>query len=131
MPTTRPILVVEDDALLCQIMARMLAEVGYCVVTAGNGEEALEVLRKQGTMPLVITDIRMPKMDGVALSSRLAQLDPPPQVLFVSGYGLPGPIPGPFLTKPFTPKAFVDQVRRMIGEPDSAGITDARSSIAG
>ena len=128
MPTTRSILVVDDDALLCRIRARMLEEAGYRVVTAGNGDEALAVLREHGSVVLVVTDVRMPRMDGVALASHLARLDPPPQVLFVSGYGLPGPMPGPFLTKPFTPKAFVDQVRRMIGDPDATGLPGAQPS---
>jgi CheY-like chemotaxis protein len=120
MPADGPacILVVDDDPGLRQMMARALSQEGYRVLTAAGGEEALTLA---GTLlerlSLVVTDIRMPDMDGLELAAHLAQLTPSPHVLFVSGYvplAAGASLPGPFLSKPFSPDALASQVRRLL-----------------
>jgi CheY-like chemotaxis protein len=60
------ILVVDDDARLCEVLAEFLTEDGYAVVTAHDGLQALEVLR-QGGVDLVVLDINMPELGGASL----------------------------------------------------------------
>lgn len=68
-------------------MVRMLSSIGLCTVVgqAGNGEQALAVAEE--TSPdLVFMDVRMPGMDGLAAAQYLAELDPPPAVIFCTAY---------------------------------------------
>ncbi len=123
MTSMQAVLVVDDDPMLCRVMAQALAEGGYHVFTAGTGEDALVMAcQLGGRLGLVVTDIRMPEMDGPELASHLAELNPPPRILFVSGYGTVtgGDLPCPLLAKPFTPQQLVSRVRAMIGRPELA-----------
>jgi CheY-like chemotaxis protein len=115
----RTVLLVDDDALLRAVLAKALADEGYWVVTARNGEEALAIASTlDGRLGLVITDIRMPVMDGLELASNLAIIDPALPVLFTSAFCAPNSvIPGPVLTKPFAPATFLRQVGRMLTRP--------------
>jgi len=61
-----PCLIVDDDPAIRDLVARSLPRFGYRVLTAGSGAEALETLRRE-EVPLVLTDVQMPGMDGVAL----------------------------------------------------------------
>jgi CheY-like chemotaxis protein len=109
------VLLVEDDALLRGILAQALADEGLAVVTAENGEQALAIASTlNDQLGLVVADILLPVMDGLELADHLARLDPPPPVLFISGVGADRNIPGPVLTKPFGPTAFLEQVIRML-----------------
>ena len=107
----RTVLVVDDEELLRQYVARVMANEGYRVLVAADGLEAL-ALFENGASPidLVITDVLMPVMDGVELASRLATRAAPPRVLFVTGgHGL-SDLPGPVLWKPFLP----DDLRALV-----------------
>jgi CheY-like chemotaxis protein len=109
------VLVVDDDAMLRELLARVLVEEGFAVLTAEDGEQALAIASTlDGRLGLVVTDIRMPGMDGLELAGHLACFKPPPPVLFISGFIADRNIPGPVLTKPFGPTAFIEQVGRML-----------------
>ena len=59
------ILVVDDDAVLCQFLTELLQDAGYAIVTAANGLEALSELRQADPQPcLILLDVTMPVMDG-------------------------------------------------------------------
>ncbi|HAD03229.1 MAG: hypothetical protein A2091_03575 [Desulfuromonadales bacterium GWD2_61_12] len=79
------LLLVEDEALLRRATVDFLS--GYCgrVVFAGNGSEALEVFAREKP-DLVLTDIIMPEMDGIALTERLHELSPETPVVFFSAF---------------------------------------------
>jgi CheY-like chemotaxis protein len=112
------VLVVDDDAGLRAVLARALAEAGYRVLTAADGEEALALAGTLiGQLGLVITDIRMPVMDGLTLAGRLAHLPSPPPVLFITGYADGHEIPGPYLTKPFAPSVLLEAVGQIVSTP--------------
>jgi CheY-like chemotaxis protein len=64
------VLVVDDDARLCEVLAEFLTEDGYAVATAHDGRQALGVLR-QGGVDLVILDINMPELGGASLVQML------------------------------------------------------------
>jgi two-component system cell cycle response regulator CpdR len=81
------ILIAEDEEALCAMCARALAADGHQVATARDGSEALEVLtRAQGSFDLLLTDIRMPIMDGIALALAAARDFPDLTVLLMTGY---------------------------------------------
>jgi two-component system, cell cycle response regulator CpdR len=81
------ILIAEDEYMLCDMCARALATDGHEVETAHDGSEALEVLNKRGAQfDLLLTDVRMPKMDGIALSLAAARSYPELTILLMTGY---------------------------------------------
>jgi DNA-binding response OmpR family regulator len=114
MQSRRPtVLIVEDDAILRSILAQALADEGYAVLTADDGEPALAIASTL-RLDLVVTDLLLPLMDGLELADRLAHLEAPPPVLFISGVISKRKVPGPVLTKPFGPSAFLGQVAHML-----------------
>ena len=81
------ILVVEDDDILRIVIPEMLAGLGYRPVTVPSSEEALAVAQRQGPdLDLLLTDIVMAGMDGIALRNRMMELRPGLPVVFMSGY---------------------------------------------
>jgi two-component system cell cycle sensor histidine kinase/response regulator CckA len=111
----KEVLVVDDDPMLRTLIARCLTDQGYLVLTAGNGREALALVeRNPGRLGLVVTDIRMPEMDGLELAAELARLEPFLPVMFISGFPWGGRRPpGPFLAKPFALDALTALVRQL------------------
>jgi two-component system cell cycle response regulator CpdR len=81
------ILIAEDEEGLRSLVARALVQDGHAVVTANDGAEALDVLtREQGAFELLLTDIRMPIMDGIALALAAARDHPQVAILLMTGY---------------------------------------------
>ncbi|MGL4370404.1 MAG: ATP-binding protein [Spirochaetota bacterium] len=81
------ILVVDDEANLREIAAQMLTNIGYTVVTATDGEDALRVFSEDsGSWDLVILDAIMPKMNGTETMIRIRELNPFAKIIFCSGY---------------------------------------------
>ena len=81
------ILIAEDEEALRSLVARALAQDGHAVVTANDGAEALDVLtREQGAFELLLTDIRMPIMDGVALALSVSRDHPNLVIVLMTGY---------------------------------------------
>ena len=81
------ILIAEDEEALCALCARALASDGHDVKTAGDGGDALDLLaREQGRFDLLLTDIRMPIMDGIALALAAARDYPDLTILLMTGY---------------------------------------------
>jgi CheY-like chemotaxis protein len=119
---SRTVLLVEDESMVRSIFRRILQENGYFVLEAATGAEAL-FLAEQFSYPidLLVTDIAMPKMNGLELSRKLAALHPETRTLFLSGY-LEGALPGgkapdkgsAFLQKPFKTHTLVQKVREVM-----------------
>jgi CheY-like chemotaxis protein len=81
------ILIAEDDEQVRALVARALLENGHDVVTAADGGAALEVLaREHGRFDLLLTDIKMPVMDGIALALATARDHPDVTILLMTGY---------------------------------------------
>jgi two-component system, cell cycle response regulator CpdR len=81
------ILIAEDEIASCALCARALAKDGHEVSTAHDGIEALDVLTSHdGSFDLLLTDIRMPNMDGIALSLAAARDYPDITILLMTGY---------------------------------------------
>lgn len=86
MNATHKVLVVDDDPVVGSSIDRVLSGKGYAVITASNGEEALERLARED-YDVVYTDIRMPGMDGLEVARRIKATRPWLPVVIVTGYG--------------------------------------------
>lgn len=127
---TATILVAEDAPDVRRMMTHVLARAGYDVLGAINGVEAIAVADTLPRLDLLVTDLSMPGLDGVALAARLRGSRPALRVLFISGAPqgiLPVELPPRswFLPKPFGLGAFLTEVRRAIDDGRCAG--DSRS----
>lgn len=112
------ILVVDDEPELCQALSRLLQRSDYNVLTAGDGEEAIEVLR-DNDIPVVLTDLMMPKMGGVELLKAAKVVSPATEVVIVTGHGtvetaVEAMKEGAydFIEKPFTKAITLNTVRK-------------------
>jgi CheY-like chemotaxis protein len=86
-PNPQRVLVAEDDPVVRTMLQRLLRDAGFEVRTAKHGDEALGMaLRESGEFDLVVTDVRMPVMDGLELARRLRERWPGLPVLYISGY---------------------------------------------
>lgn len=101
----RKILLVDDEMLVRSGTAMMLDELGYEVIEAVSGKRALEILAEHSNFDLVITDYRMPDMDGVELISMARELIPGLKVVLMTGYDADDPrfagLEAGSLSKPF------------------------------
>jgi len=86
VPDTQRILVVDDEESVRHMLRSFLSKEGYEVVTADNGEAALEVLDKE-PFDVVLCDIRMPKLDGLGLLDGISERRLSPTVIMMSAYG--------------------------------------------
>jgi two-component system, cell cycle sensor histidine kinase and response regulator CckA len=113
------VLLVDDEELVRQLLARMLSDADFAVEEADNGASALQAAhRLNGSLSLVITDVRMPVMDGLEFARALRKTDKNIPVLFISGFD-PGLITesgfqAEVLRKPFTPEEFLETVTRLV-----------------
>jgi YesN/AraC family two-component response regulator len=80
------ILLVDDEAGIRKVLGIFLADSGYTVYTAENGEEALRKFRELGP-PIVLTDIKMPDMDGIELLQHIKAESPDTEVIMFTGHG--------------------------------------------
>jgi CheY-like chemotaxis protein len=107
--------VVEDEASVRHLCARILEEEGYRVLTAGDGLEALAMLEAADPdIQLVISDLRMPRLDGFQLAAHIAARRAAPPLIFISGYNVDRPTDHPVLPKPFHPTELVAAVERIL-----------------
>jgi len=116
------VLLVEDEAMVRAVAKRALERKGYNVLTANNGEEALEVMEGlEAQVDLLITDVVMPSMDGPTLVRHARERYPDLKIIFISGYAeeqLRRSIDVPdvtFLPKPFSVQELAEAVREVIG----------------
>jgi two-component system cell cycle sensor histidine kinase/response regulator CckA len=119
---TETVLVVEDDDTVRELVCQMLRTVGYTVLEARHGGEALLICeRTSEPIDLMVTDVVMPQMSGRQLAERLEPLQPEMKVLFMSGHTDDAVIRHgvrnammTFIQKPFTPAALTRQVRAVL-----------------
>lgn len=94
------VLIVDDDEEVLQVTADILETLGYQVLTARTGLEALERLRRNSQISVLFTDIRMPDVGGEGLAGIAATWRPDIRVVFTSGFGRPRGS-SEFLPKPY------------------------------
>jgi CheY-like chemotaxis protein len=120
---TETILVVEDNPDVRRLVRRQLIELGYTVHEAGNGPEALKLLRSALPLDLLFTDIIMPEgMTGYDLARLARECRPALKLLFTSGYTSIGAgqeesrAVGPLLSKPYRKRDLAHSLRAVLDE---------------
>ncbi len=119
---TETILVVEDDPLTRSVVVDILRPLGYAVIVAASGDEALSAAeRRGGAIDLLLTDVIMPGMDGKALADEIGRRWPRTPVIFMSGYTDDVIAPHGMLEdgvvlleKPITPARLAATIRSML-----------------
>jgi CheY-like chemotaxis protein len=123
---TETILLVEDDSALREMAATMLRRLGYTVLAAADGIEALSLKQQRDTghIDLLFTDVVMPHMSGKELADRVRALYPHIRILFTSAYTENAILHQgvlnrgvKLLQKPFTPSALARKLREVLDEP--------------
>jgi len=126
-PAARPgqaemVLLVEDEDRVRKLVGGMLARLGYRVISASGGREAIRLAREsQGQLDLLLTDVVMPQMSGHELAKRLTSMLPGLKVIYMSGYVQDSRIHrevvasgAPFLQKPFTQDVMARLLRTVL-----------------
>jgi len=80
------ILIVDDEPVVVEFVQRVLETAGYELMTATSGEQALEICQRRGIPDLLVTDMKMPRMEGDELASKLRQQEPDLKVLYLTGF---------------------------------------------
>jgi DNA-binding NtrC family response regulator len=116
-------LVVDDEPIIPRFPAQILVDAGYEVLTAVDGLEAHRIASQSAAeLGLVLTDIRMPNLDGLALGRAFATLRPDLPVLYMSGFGaiaFAADLPGSrFIRKPFNAEQLLADVRGLLLPPN-------------
>ncbi|HET9464751.1 MAG TPA: response regulator [Gemmatimonadales bacterium] len=120
------ILVVDDEGAVRRFAARVLERAGYCVFEARDGAEALELVEQGGRFDVVVSDIVMPRLNGVELMQALSTSKPELPVILMSGYAtgalaeLGISAPCAILAKPFPAERLLEEVRRCTSKRDVA-----------
>ncbi len=119
---TETILLVEDEAIVRDLVCEFLSESGYVVLSAASGTDAIKMIAEQpNPIDLLITDVVMPEMSGPELANILRRARGEMSVLYMSGYtddavlvrrGLPEN--STFIRKPYTPQQFLQKVRETL-----------------
>ena len=119
------VLLVEDDEAVRDTVMHELAVLGYTVLEAGDGPEALRVAAAQPArrIDLLLADVAMPEMDGCTLAARLRESQPGLKVIFSSGYAQdvalrqsPRRSSDGFLPKPYNAAALAHTICEVLGE---------------
>ena len=121
MSTRSLILLVDDDVMVRNVVRMTLQGDKYAILIAADGSEALELARMHaGAIDLLLTDVRMPFIDGISLYRQVSAECPNIKVLFMSGH-LPGQLELPpslsFLAKPFVPATLRTKVHEILKGP--------------
>ena len=116
------ILVVDDEPLMCRSLSEVIRRAGYEVFTANNGYEALEFIQQE-SISVIITDMNMPKMDGIEVLRQAKVIVPNVAVIMVTGYATVdsaveamkyGALD--YITKPFSPSRINALIEKAISQ---------------
>jgi CheY-like chemotaxis protein len=116
------VLAVDDDPSIRDLLAEVLRPLGYKVLFAANGEEALALAAsQQENIDLLLTDVMLPGIKGQELAKQLLHSCPGVNVLFMSGYLCPSMAHSEsdqrfeaFIQKPFAPNALLRKIRNLL-----------------
>ncbi|MEJ2656675.1 MAG: response regulator, partial [Desulfobacterales bacterium] len=119
---TETILLVDDEDMIIDVSRQLLEKLGYTVLTAGSGKEAIEIYQKHiDKISLVIIDMIMPDLNGGETFDELKKINPDIKVLLASGYSLDGQAQNiidrgcnGFIQKPFNIKKLSHKIRTVM-----------------
>ena len=138
-PGRHTVLVVEDESALRKLMTKVLEADGLQVVEAKDGEQAVEIFKSWAApIDLVVSDLAMPKLNGLELKDIVAGLRPEVKFLLISGYA-EDVVEDPtilradtnFLEKPFLPDELIRKVRQLLPGKDHGSSSAESASSAG
>jgi CheY-like chemotaxis protein len=114
-------LVVDDEPMILEILTEYCGSLGMEVYEAADGEGALKQLKARPGIEVLVTDVRMPGLDGPALVKRALALRPEIKVIYVTGYTTYGGSAWPTLRKPFDLDKLKEALRQALAqnEPNS------------
>ncbi|MFZ3047809.1 MAG: response regulator [Desulfatirhabdiaceae bacterium] len=122
LTTSGTILLVDDESLILDVAKLMLERLGFHVISASNGRDAIDVYRRQKEqIDLIVLDMIMPGMGGDEVFNQLIDIDPNVRVLLASGYSLNGHASeimkrgcGGFIQKPFSLEELTRKIRDVL-----------------
>ena len=124
------VLLVEDDARVRRVTARILGGAGYEVIAAADATEALAIFEEQAArIDIIVTDMMMPDLTGAEMIARIRACGYDVPALFISGHTTPGPLAAAavdgsrFVQKPFAPDELTEKVREVIARRVSTSST--------
>ena len=131
-PRTRHILVVDDEESMVEYVERVLELGGHLTMSATSPEGALALCERHGAPALLLTDLKMPRMEGDVLAARLRSTHPSLKVLYLTGFpdhlyrkkGALGEGEA-CIEKPCTINALLDAVSRLLNSDDAAFRSDS------
>jgi CheY-like chemotaxis protein len=117
---SKKILVVDDEPANLRMLSQFLSHKGYETAQAKDGLEALELLA-ESRFDLVISDVRMPRMDGVTLARHIVSSQPITPIFLMTAYHFENrhdisALNVPFLGKPFSVDELLSQIQKVLGE---------------
>lgn len=121
------ILIAEDDKAVREFVSRALRQDGHEIIAVSDGQQALNVLERQN-FDMILADIVMPHLDGIALALKASRDYPGLPVLLMTGYAAErqrahnlDSLVHEVISKPFTLRDICETVRRVLARPDRAG----------
>ena len=130
---SQSVLVVDDDHNVLEVLDARLSSCGLNVLKADNGHEALKILGSR-RIDLVVSDVKMPTMDGMTLLSEIIRVQPGLPVVFLTAYAnVPDAVKAvrsgaiDYIEKPFDGKHLTDKIQMMLQESGDAGPGNAAS----
>ncbi len=119
MPSAR-VLIVDDDPIVLDITSKYLRKIkSYEVLSASSPAQALEIIKSELPVDLVISDVEMPEMSGPEFLNEIAQVSPRTASMLMSGSMMEDeilPLDVPFLQKPFTSDELYTTVARVLAD---------------
>lgn len=122
-PKSPIIITVDDESSVRRVIRAVLEREGYSVREAASGPEALDIVQQESEVAMVLSDMRMPGMDGNALAHQLFAMRPNVPLMFVSAFDTDLEDcfrHCPILHKPFNGKELVSRVRRQLARTAEA-----------
>ena len=128
------VLLVEDEDSIRSLLADALGKAGITVLTAGDGNQALQIARgHQGTIDVLVTDMVMPNLSGRQLAEELHVTHPNTTIVFMSGYMEDRTLPdrrqinSTYLQKPFTPSELLRHLADVLADGAARAMSADRS----
>lgn len=117
-PRNARVMLVDDEEIVRRAAAEMLSDIGYTVVQAGSAAEALTLIERDGAADLVLTDYKMPGMNGVELATAIRKIRPDIPILLITGFASQSDRPLdaslPRLAKPFRQSELAGRVAELL-----------------
>jgi two-component system, cell cycle sensor histidine kinase and response regulator CckA len=122
------ILLAEDEPMVRNMIRATLTSQGYFVIDAADGAQAVELSRTyEGTINLLLTDLKMPNLDGAKAAGIISTERPAIRVLVISGHASDeirkDVVALPFLRKPFLPAVLREKIREVLNSPSEPQIS--------